>query len=560
MPDSDRRPAGPLPTFLRPFAAVPRVASYHPAPAIEAARSDLERTVRRGEGFGVVVGPPGTGKTLLLTVLADRLRGDFDVALLAGARICTRRALWQSILAELGEPYRGLEEGDLRMAVVERVRALAASASGLVLLLDEAHTLPERLLEEIRLLSGLPTPIPAVHVVLAGTLDLEERLASPKRESLVQRVAVRCGLGRLDHAETAAYLRTQCAAASLRWEDRFAEGCADAIFTITDGVPRVINQVCDNALRLAEERREAGDACERVVPRDLQEAWRRIQQLPPTDPIGAGRAFPDCDGLDGGTSSSPDAEWSVAGPDDAGVGRTTAVDRPRVSRLDDSPRTDAIVEFGMLDDDAWVRRDPAAPTEPRCRPLEVSADVPLGPPGPPGLRETPPSIPCRSGTPAEVETAPAQDPWSGPDIELLFDPSSDPFEEMFESVEQIAGRLLVRGPDAFAACPRVVSDEGERLARHLDAWQTGHDGRPSAITVEAAPPGEQPAVAPAVEARIAVEDADEPACEVAIERDDHDLLVIEEDDDRDPRSPDPLVFAVGPADYRGLFARLRRGG
>ena len=127
-----------------------------------------------------MVGQAGTGKSLLLAKLAEDLRDDFDVALLSGARICTRSALWQSMLAEIGEAYRGLEENDLRMSVVERVRGLAATCYGLVVLVDEAQTLPMRLMEELRLLSTVPTPLPAVHIVLAGTRELEERLANPK--------------------------------------------------------------------------------------------------------------------------------------------------------------------------------------------------------------------------------------------------------------------------------------------------------------------------------------------------------------------------------------------
>lgn len=168
----DDRPASP--PSSRPFLAAPRPDFYHPARAIDAALHGIERAIRRSEGVGLVVGPPGTGKTLLLTKLAEHVRDDFDVALLSGARICTRRALWQAVLAEIGEPYRGIDEGELRIGVVERVRGLAASGSGLVILVDEAHTLPTRLLEEMRLLTNIPTPLPSVHVVLAGTRAMDE--------------------------------------------------------------------------------------------------------------------------------------------------------------------------------------------------------------------------------------------------------------------------------------------------------------------------------------------------------------------------------------------------
>ena len=155
----------------RPFLAAPRVDFYHPAKGIDAALHGLDRLVRRSEGLGLVVGAPGTGKSLLLAKVADSVREDFDVALLSGARICTRRALWQSILAEIGEPYRGIDEAELRISIVERIRGLAATGSGLVILVDEGHTLPTRLLEELRQLTNIPTPMPAVHIVLGGTFE-----------------------------------------------------------------------------------------------------------------------------------------------------------------------------------------------------------------------------------------------------------------------------------------------------------------------------------------------------------------------------------------------------
>ena len=255
--------------------AAPRTQFYHPAHQIDAALKSVERCIRRGEGMALVVGPPGTGKSLLLAMVAEHVRDDFDVALLSGASICTRRALWQSVLAAIGEPFRGIDEGELRMAIVERIRGLAATGSGLVILVDEAATLPTRLIDELRLLTNVPTPLPAVHIVLAGGLRLEELLAAPRMESLAQRIAVRGYLEPLEHAETVAYLRTQTKAAGLDWEKLFAPGSDDAVFKATDGVPRLINQLCDQALVLVAE-------CNRqVTPADIAAAWREIQRLPP---------------------------------------------------------------------------------------------------------------------------------------------------------------------------------------------------------------------------------------------------------------------------------------
>jgi type II secretory pathway predicted ATPase ExeA len=303
--------------------AAPRTQFYHPAKVIDAALHAVERAIRRAEGVVLVVGPPGTGKSLLLAKVAEHARDDFDVAFLSGARICTRRALWQSMLAAIGEPYRG-DEGELRMAVVERIRGLAATGSGLVLLVDEAHTLPTRLIEELRLLTNVPTPLPAVHIVLAGSTKLEELLGMPRMESLAQRVAVRAYLEPLDHAETMAYLRTQTQAAGLDWDRLFDRGCDDAVFAATDGVPRLINQLCDQALVIA------ANAGRHATTTDITAAWREIQRLPA--PSGL-----DC-------AAEPPSRSAPA------PRRSPPRDLPQ-EFVDDEPM--GVIEFGGLDEDPF---------------------------------------------------------------------------------------------------------------------------------------------------------------------------------------------------------------
>ena len=153
----------------RPFASVPQIDHYFPATAIEGARTTLARCIQRGEGAGLVIGPSGTGKTLLCLLLAEQFRRSFQVVMLNSGRLSTRRALFQAILYELGRPYRGLDEGEARLAVVDYLMAGDGSSRGMVLLVDESHTLPLRLLEEIRLLTNLVQGSqPLVRLVLAG--------------------------------------------------------------------------------------------------------------------------------------------------------------------------------------------------------------------------------------------------------------------------------------------------------------------------------------------------------------------------------------------------------
>ncbi len=504
------------PPSSRPFLAAPRTDFYHPARAIDAALLGIERAIRRSEGVGLIVGPPGTGKTLLLAKLAEHVRDDFDVALLSGARICTRRALWQAVLAEIGEPYRGIDEGELRIGVVERVRGLAASGSGLVILVDEAHTLPTRLLEELRLLTNIPTPLPSVHVVLAGTREMDERLGTSRMESLAQRIGARFYLEPLDHEETMAYLRTQMKVAGLQWDAVFERGSDDAVFAATDGVPRLVNQLCDLALV------QAGEAGrKRVGPADITSAWRDIQRLPATS---LGHVV---DRMPPAADPRPAVDRA---PERLEMGDSSAI--VEFGSFGDE-LADGHVESGLLGDDAishGISFDDGA---------EGYGDE--DPEGGIGGEDESGPVTAWGNAPSGREPliVPTGNPWSGPEVELVFDGIEDPFAEYFADAERVVERYVVRAPADFSDRRHVASREGTALSRQLPSA----DHRP----VAADPRSRSAPVAPA-------------APVVADAADDADMVVIEEDLWMPPVEADRRVIPVRLGDYRRLFARMRRGG
>jgi type II secretory pathway predicted ATPase ExeA len=260
----------------RPFVAAPRIEAYVPAALMEQARQTLIRCVERAEGPGLIVGPAGSGKSLLCQLLADYFRRQqFQVALLASARLSTRRALLQNILFELHLPYRGMEEGELRLSLIDHLEPRGSGLAGLLLLVDEAHTLPLRLLEEIRLICNfIRDGQPRVHLILAGSAELEERLASPKLESLQQRIAGRCYLQSFNCEETSHFIRQQVQRAGGD-ESLFTLDALKAVYSATDGVPRLVNQVCDHALVLS-----AVGGHTQIGADAIEEAWSDLQQLP----------------------------------------------------------------------------------------------------------------------------------------------------------------------------------------------------------------------------------------------------------------------------------------
>lgn len=266
----------------RPFAAAPVVETYFPGRSIEHARQTLIRTIERAEGPGLVIGPAGTGKSLLLRLLADYFLDIFHFAHLSSARITNRKDLLQNILFELDLPYRDQDESELRLTLLEFLRPSEFCPHGMLLLVDEAHTLTLRLLDEIRMISNLVSEgEPRIRLVLAGDSRLDERFANPKLASFNQRIAARCYLEPMQRDETIEYVRAQILAVGGNPAAIFTEDAFVAIHRATDGIPRLINQVCDHALVMA---RLGGQS--RIDSQGIEEAWADLQQLPgPWQPV-----------------------------------------------------------------------------------------------------------------------------------------------------------------------------------------------------------------------------------------------------------------------------------
>ena len=260
----------------RPFSAMPQVDFYFPAAAIETARQTLTRCVERSEGPALIIGPVGTGKTLLCQVLATQFASHFQICQLANSRLCSRRALLQAILFESGLDYRGLDEGELRLTLIDYLSTDTSCPNGMVLLVDEAHSVPIELLEELRMITNLiRNGESRVRLILSGLPKLEERFASPKLESFSQRIAARCYLECLNRDETANYVRYYVTTAGSERNPVFEDESLRVVYDATDGIPRLINQLCDHALVMA------AVGGHRVMDgTGIQEAWTDLQQLP----------------------------------------------------------------------------------------------------------------------------------------------------------------------------------------------------------------------------------------------------------------------------------------
>ncbi len=164
----------------------------------------------------------------------------------------------------------------MRLTLMDYLSGADVRKTGVLLLVDEAQSLPIRLLEELRVLGNVSHQgVPTVRLLLAGSQSLEETFTEPEIEAFNQRIVARCYLAPLSHSDTAQFIRGHLAAAGAAPDELFTADALDAVYRATDGIARLVNQVCDRALVLA-----AGHGQLQVTKEIVAGAWADLQQLP----------------------------------------------------------------------------------------------------------------------------------------------------------------------------------------------------------------------------------------------------------------------------------------
>lgn len=496
----------------RPFAVAPQADRYFPARTIEASRVTLERCLARAEGTALIVGPAGIGKTLLCLKLAERFRNEIAVVMPNLGGLSSRRAFLQGILFELGLPYRGLDEGELRLSLVERLTG-EASDRGMMLMLDGAHALPLRLLEEVRMLADLARRGESrVRLVLIGSPSLEDRLSVPRLMSLQQRITARCYLEPLDRSETAAYVRHQILQVGGDPNRIFTDAALEAVHRATDGVPRLINQTCDHALVLA----CAGGVQPIDLP-GLEEAWADLQQLPtPWSQESLGSVKP----------LEPRVEEPIA----------------PIAKLQASSEAERKILRPVADD--------------------VLELVPLAPVG--AVREAADALDVIETQLAEWESEYTPVAKKEPEVELVLGGGRrDPFVEDFVEEEVVVDRYAAA--DRLNTAPRVsvYGSEAKVLSALIQARREAVAATELRVAAEPTIEAKSHPAIPEPITRFAPSREDDPVepddmvITAARPTGDADLIIVE-DDPRYYGAKTAEATLVRNRDYRQMFTRLRR--
>ncbi len=259
-----------------PFRLTPDTEFLFMSPAHARAKAYMDYTVWNREGFVVITGEIGCGKTTLIQKLLSELDDENVLVAKVFQTQLDEVEFLQAMLVEFGlNPFNAKKVELIDMLNTFLVESFLKYKQ-LVLIVDDAHNLSMKVLEEIRMLSGLETQKEKIlHVILVGQPPLNELIEAPEMEQLLQRVRLRFHLKALSPEEVEEYVAHRLKVAGATDNGLFAAETIPIVHKYTGGIPRLINTLCDTALTCA-----YADSIDRVTPAVMEAAVEELQWAP----------------------------------------------------------------------------------------------------------------------------------------------------------------------------------------------------------------------------------------------------------------------------------------
>jgi general secretion pathway protein A len=235
-----------------PFEVTPDPFFFYSTPDHSEALCSLSYAVLRRKGFVVVTGEAGTGKTLMARCTMQVLSKNKVASAFVYNPTVSSVEFLVHVLNDFGltpspRGTKGQLLSCLNNYLLERSRRDLTTA----LVVDEAQLLSSELLEEIRLLTNLETSEhKLLQIVLIGQPEFQQKLDSHELRQLKQRVGLRCSLKPLERAQVKGYIhrRLERAGANLHGADIFPDETISLLHFFSEGIPRLVNTLCENSL------------------------------------------------------------------------------------------------------------------------------------------------------------------------------------------------------------------------------------------------------------------------------------------------------------------------
>ena len=231
-----------------PFSPTPDPKFLFQSTRHREALAQLLYGVRERKGFIVLTGEIGTGKTTLLRTLLSRLDADTHVAYIHNSAL-EIEGLLEYMLQDWGVKSTATTHAQRLFELNEFLIDQHRQGLSPVLVIDEAQNLSLATLEAVRLLSNFETSSQKLmQILLVGQPELRDKLNSPELRQLKQRIGLRCHIGPLSPEETRLYIRHRLRIAGTSDAGIFTDAAIQRITEYSEGIPRVINIVCDHCL------------------------------------------------------------------------------------------------------------------------------------------------------------------------------------------------------------------------------------------------------------------------------------------------------------------------
>ena len=235
-----------LPFRLTPDPAFLYLSKHHAR-----AKAYMESTIWFTDGFVVITGEIGSGKTTLIETFLKELEKEVVVAQINQTQVSAIEFL-QAVLAQFGfQPFK-MKKAELLATLNEFLVEQYANGRRVLLIVDEAQNLSNKVLEEIRLLSGIETSKEKVlRIILAGQPELNDKLNSSSLVQLAQRIRLRFHLTALSKTDMGLYIQHRLEVAGSQGREIFEADTFALIYRYTGGVPRLVNTLCDTSMMAA---------------------------------------------------------------------------------------------------------------------------------------------------------------------------------------------------------------------------------------------------------------------------------------------------------------------
>ncbi len=272
----------------KPFQLSPDARFFFNSKGHNRAMAYLRYGLEQGEGFIVITGGIGTGKTMLVRNLFDEL----DSTRVVAAELVTTQVEPEDVLRIVCASYGLAHEGVTKATLLNNLEAFLhdryKEGKRVLLVIDEAQNLPERSIEELRMLANFQVGGRAlIQSFLLGQNELKHTLQSPSMEQFRQRVIASYDLRALNEEEMKNYILHRLRLVGWREDPKIGNDVFEKIYEFTNGIPRRVNTLCDRILLFGclEERHQIDlGALKKVTDEIKEEGWCSSNTEQPKQP------------------------------------------------------------------------------------------------------------------------------------------------------------------------------------------------------------------------------------------------------------------------------------